>query len=248
MGWFSDAVNQVTHAVGDGVQAIVGTGQAILEGGGIEATGEKVAKRFNQAVGAGYTIATGGITETQAFQEAADNQDVDKWTLGVSGDFAGTGRAATSGRYLRDISPEDLADATRLGGKLGAATLGAAYIGYNTSEFGTSLAGPSWLTGSNAAYAGIGYGALTRGSVNSNDALALAGVDVPPGTPNVAIPVGGRSPATSAPRLGPSPSTAQIGSVGGGGGTLAKAGVDPKLAVGAVALLVGLLIYNRMHK
>lgn len=247
MGWFSDAVNQVTHAVGDTVQAITGTGEALLQGGGVEAVGEKVAKRFNQAVGAGYTLATGGITETQAFQEAGDNPDVDKWTLGLSGDFAGTGRAATSGRYLRDISPEDLNDVTRLGGKLGGAALGAAYIGYNTAEFGTSMAGPSWLTGTNALYAGAGYSALTSGSVNSNDALALAGVDLPPGTPNVAIPIGGgRSPAGSAPRLGPAPSTAQIGS--SGGGSIAASNLDPKIAAGAVIFLVGLLIYNRMNK
>lgn len=116
----------------------------------------------------------GYAAQTSKGQELLSDKNVDKYSLGLSGDYAGTVRGADELQYTGNISRENLDDTLRFGGKI--ATIGAGMAAYSAYQSAASVGG-SAIPGYGASVAtGAGYAkdaslvygagkALSRGDV-----------------------------------------------------------------------------------
>jgi hypothetical protein len=250
MGEVANVVRQVASPVVEGYQqvaeAAVGAVQAVAEGGGAEAIGDKLGLRVNQVAGAGFTVATGGLAESEIGQTVLENPTANLITLGTSQDIAGTARAARAGRYLRDIDPEDLSDVGRLGAKV--ATFGVAADISQSYNLANQI--PTWGE--------LGYGlstaatgSLVADKIKKGDlagAAADLGAPIPPG-----ILPGPSQPQP--PRLGPPSPGAQdstpsywpdFSSIGQQ--AISGQNIPAMVAIGAVGILAVVLISRAVNQ
>lgn len=266
MGWLDDAFRDIGNAVGAVANgfvslgdSVLGSGAAILQGGGLPAVGEKLAKRANQALGSGLTIATGGVLETDLFQRLGDDKTVDRLTLGLSGDFAGAGRLFRDARARNDLRQEDMDDFFRGGAKIVGAIgtagyIGASNMGFGITEGGAAAAegGSGWLTLANAkdaAFIGGLASAAQRGDTSSF-LSQITGEKIPDWVNNIAPQLPqqpGRAPQS---QPGPTVAAPQVSSpwqfADNGIGSSSKGGIDPViLASGAALLILGAVVIAR---
>lgn len=116
----------------------------------------------------------GYLAQTSKGQEFLSDKNVDRYSLGFSGDYAGTMRGANELQYTGDISQENLDDTFRFTGKV--AGVGAATTAYNAYQSASAVGGSAIPGYTAAATTGAGYAkdaslvygagkALSRGDV-----------------------------------------------------------------------------------
>lgn len=257
MGFFEDAGNFVSQAVSNTGQAIGQLANAVtgavgdtLQGGGINAIGEKASKRFNQGFGAYGTIVGGNFLQTDAVKRAGSDPGLNTVTLGLAGDASGYGNFLQTSRNTGGYSQDDLNSGLRLTGKaiaIGAIAGEAEGIKYVYKDASAALSG----TGEYAAYASAG---LTGIKYASDLASGRAGdvvkdaTGIPadflnqPRNPQTSPPLGGRAPASGGTTVTSPWEFADSGILGSGQNDLTK-----PLLLTAVAVLAA-YAYVRLRK
>lgn len=134
-------------------------------------------KNFNKAVGSGVTLGmgpTGTLANTDAGQKLLNDKNVDRYSGGMSGDYAGTVRGGSELQSYGETSQEYWDDAMRFGAKVGV--IGAASAGYEAYKSAEAVGGsaiPEYLATAKT-YAGYGKDVALYGTA----ATALAKGDV----------------------------------------------------------------------
>lgn len=141
--------------------------------GDSEGVQKALAQGTGSAINSSQTV-YGYLGKTDKGQQLLQDKNVDKFTLGLSGDYAGTMRGADELEYTGTISNENRDDMFRLGSKI--ATIGAGTMAYDayasaSSVGGSAIPGYTSTVGTGVGYAkdaGLAYSAgkaLSRGDV-----------------------------------------------------------------------------------
>lgn len=122
---------------------------------------------FAGSVGSAALGPVGYAGSTKTGQSVLENKYVDKFTGGLSGDYAGTIRASNEAMYTGTTSRENIDDTLRFVGKAGV--IGGAVVGYNAYQSASSVGGsavPGYLSTAKDATIGIGAAkSLAKGDV-----------------------------------------------------------------------------------
>lgn len=255
MGFFEDITETVTdtfenlvEAGGQIIAAPVQIAGHIFQGGGIEEIGKDILETGKRTLGAGGQIMGGALLNADPVQRMLENKDVDKWTLGLSGDIAGTARISDDLIGGNEISQESWDDFARLGIKGVAIGTGAYVVGEASSA--ASVGGWSWegasLSGMipELSTTNVLLGASVAGSLSKGDVRGAAEQLGVPGQLTGLIPGADSRGPVGQPGVGVAPRpvvpSAAAPSYGGGGGVGYVAPSSPNMLLIAGGLMAAI--------